>query len=296
MMGKKISTETRALIEALSREGKTQREISGRTKLCTETIRTIQKSIGLQPQPHKRTRGRLTQQEKKEVRRLYKKGWLIESIAKRLNVTRNTVTRAMRAMGLPRLRPLPETKILAMMRDRVPQRQIAKLLKVPYRRVFQFCRKHGFAHPRHVMTAAKIAAIDNAILNREATAFSIAKNYNASYTYTLKRAHQILGCQRFLGISNPPLTSYFPSRPPQPMKRDTMMSAEQFVRNFFPFSVRAGAVITDSDVTIAAQTLLEARRLFFGSPPNEAQYLAELSRFVAEHLHVAAHAREGWVH
>ena len=111
MMGKKSSVEVRAEIERLSREGKTQREIAARASLCIDTVRTIQRALGLRrPRAAMRTRGPLSLQEKKEIARLYKKGWLITSIGKRMRLTRGTVARHIKRMalappGLPEEKP-----------------------------------------------------------------------------------------------------------------------------------------------------------------------------------------------
>src|SRR5947207_3922796 len=176
MMGKKSSVEVRAEIERLSREGKTQREIAARASLCIDTVRTIQRALGLRrPRAAMRTRGPLSLQEKKEIARLYKKGWLITSIGKRMRLTRGTVARHIKRMALA---PpgLPEEKLLSMRRSGLfTQRQIARRLKLSYRRTFRFFRSHGYARPRcRRLTAADIVAIDAAILQRNASASAIA--------------------------------------------------------------------------------------------------------------------------
>src|SRR6266568_3621301 len=57
MMGKKISPDMRREIEALSREGLPQKEIAARTNVCIDTCRMVEKDLGLQRQPAKRTHG-----------------------------------------------------------------------------------------------------------------------------------------------------------------------------------------------------------------------------------------------
>src|SRR5258706_14364968 len=210
MMGKKISGETRREIEALSREGLPQKEIAGHAGICVDTVREVQKTLALQPHPHKHPRGQITAAEKRKIAKLYEKeGKLIKEIAARLSIRRDTVADIIKRAGL--VPGLPERKLLALRRAGLTQPEIARKLRLNYRRVFRWFRAHGVRQPRYAMTPQKLAAIDDAILRREATAISIVNNYRASYTYTLARAHQLLECERFLGISNPPLTSYFPS-------------------------------------------------------------------------------------
>lgn len=281
---KKITSQVREQIETQSRTGKlTQKQIAAELGLCPESVGAVQKSLGLQPQPMKKTRGPLSEHEKRQIRRLHGKGLRATEIAARMQLTRNTVGLAKRKMHLTTLPPLPESKILSLQREGVDQRQIARMLKVPYRRVAKFARANGYARPRHVMTPEQVAAIDDAILNREATAISIAKSHGASYKYVLHRAHLLLECERFLGISKPPLTSYFPSRP-SPIRLSETMSAEKFVERFFHFAPRPGVVIGDVEVGVAARILLHTRVLFFGRPQNEVEYLRELQNAVAAHL------------
>ncbi len=293
MQGKKISPDMRREIEALSREGKTQREIAQLAHVCTDTVRTVErKSLGLR-QPAKRTRGRLSAREKTRIAKLYEKeGKTITDICNRMRISRGSVTALIKRMGL--VAGLPENKILALRKLGFTQREIACKLRLNYGNTFRWFRAHGFTQPRYAMTPQKIAAIDRAILNREATAISIAKNYSASYTYTLARAHVLLECERFLGISKPPLTSYFPSRPPRPMKRQAEMAPEKFVENFFPFKPRPGVLIGDAEIDLAARTLLQGHVLFFGKPVDETEYLSRLRTSVALHLARATQTEE-WV-
>jgi hypothetical protein len=192
---------------------------------------------------------------------------------------------------------LPERKILSLRKRGLTQRQICARLRLNYRRVYRFFRAHGFARPRcRRLTAADIVAIDSAILRRDGSASAIARTFSASYRYVLQRAHKLLECEKFLSTCKHPLESYFPSLRPLPAIKRGEMSAQRFVENFFPFQVRSGVVITDTDVATAAKILLEGRRLFFGAPQNEGQYLSELENFVAAHLGVAPTTESKWVH
>lgn len=296
MIGPKITEQEQAQIEVLTRAGHTQTEIARALGLCRASVAAIQKSLGLQPQPFKETRGCLTKCEKRKIARLYRNGLRVREIAERLHVTPNTVALAKKKMGFPVLPIMPEKKILALLQANVDQRQIARILKVPYRRIRLFARAHGFARPRHVLTPAQLAAIDEDILNREGSAKSISKRYKASYRYVLERAHLILECEKFLPTWKWPLSSYFPSRPSPVKFHSEPMSAEEFVERFFHFAPRPGVIVGDHEVGVAAQILLHTRTLFFGRPPNESEYLRGLQQAVAAHLARAATQDSPWTH
>ncbi|SRR6266487_1180812 len=295
MMGKKTPRETREQIEALSREGKTQREIAQLAHVCTETVRTVErKSLGLR-QPAKRTRGRLSAREKTRIAKLYEtEGKTITDVCNRMRISRGSVAALIARAGL--VAGLPKKKILAMRADGWTQTEIARKLRLNYRRTFRFFRAHGFARPRcRRLTAADIVSIDCAILRRDGSASAIARTFSASYRYVLQRAHKLLECEKFLSTCKHPLESYYPSLRPLPAIKRGEMSAQRFVENFFPFQVRSGGVIGDGEIDVAARTLLEAHKLFFGAPQNEGQYLSALRHHVAAHLGLAP-TENGWLH
>ncbi|SRR6266568_2945505 len=214
MMGKKISPDMRREIEALSREGLPQKEIAARTNVCIDTCRMVEKDLGLQRQPAKRTRGPVTEQEKKEIRRLHKKGWFITSIAKRLGVGHKTVASHIKRMGLVALVPrLPEEKMLSMRRRGFTQREIARRLKLNRRRTFQFFRRNGFARPRYrrfqPSTKQLIEIIDLAMTGND-SAKSIARKLSLPYDSLLKLIHKIRQCSKFLPTAA--LSSYLPMK------------------------------------------------------------------------------------
>lgn len=294
MMGVRTSDETRALVEALSRAGLlSQKEIAARCKVCIDMVRAVEKSIGLQRQPAKRTRGRLSDTEKKKIAKLYcDEGQTVTDICKRLRLGRNTVAAHIKRMGL--VAGLPARKMLALRRVGLSQRRIAAKLRLNYRAVFRWFRAHGYTRQRYRLTAAQILNIDSAILRRDGSAAAIAGRFDAPYHFVLKRAHQLLECERFLSTWKTPLESYLPSLRPLPAIKRGEMPAQRFVETFFQFEPRAGVVITDADVTLAAKILLEARKLFFGAPQNEGQYLSELQHCVAAHLGLGYTTE--WVH
>lgn len=175
----------------------------------------------------------VTPNEMREIRRRVLAGERTMQIALQMHLTRNTVALAKKKMGLPVLPPVPAKKILALLLGGIDQRQIARILKFSYRRIRAFARAHGFARPRRTLTAAQVLAIDEAILNRQASAISIARKHNASYKYVLQRAHAVLACETFLPTWKRPLESYFPSRPPRPIRKraseDGTASASRFL-------------------------------------------------------------------
>jgi len=210
MMGKKISPDTRREIEALSREGLSQKEIAARAGVCVDTVRTIERqSLGLR-QPAKRTRGPLSQREKRTIAKLFcEEGKLIMDICQRMRLARGTVAAYIKREGL--VPGLPERKLLAMKRDGWTQPEIARKLRLNRRRVFEFFRVHGFARPRYrrfqPTTKQLIEIIDLAMAGNDSVK-SIAKKVALPYDPTLKLVHKIRRCSKFLPTAK--LDSYLP--------------------------------------------------------------------------------------
>ena len=57
------------------------------------------------------------------------------------------------------------------------------------------------------------------IFAREASAMALARKHRCSYKIVLALAHDLLQCTRFLPTWKQPLTSYLPSLPDAPLKK-----------------------------------------------------------------------------
>jgi DNA-binding CsgD family transcriptional regulator len=158
------------------------------------------------------TRGRLSQREKTKIAKLIGQGKTITEVAKTMQRNRSTVTRYKKRMHLA-TPGLPEDKILSMRRRGFTQRQIARRLKLSYRRTFRFFRQHGFARPHYQRfqpsTKQLIEIIDLAMTGNDSAA-SIARKLGLSYGPLLKLVHRIRRCSTFL--PTPTLSSYLPMK------------------------------------------------------------------------------------
>jgi hypothetical protein len=163
---------------------------------------------------------RLTEEERQEIRRLRLEGLRNVDICRKLGLNRNTVHKSFVKMNLPVTRrpPVPEKKVLALLEKRVEWRTIGRTLHVSHRSVAEFARAHGYARPRKELTPGQRMRLIEDVLSRSASAAALAKKHHASYKTVLALAHDLLKCERFLPSWRTPLTSYFPSRPPKPMK------------------------------------------------------------------------------
>jgi|SRR5580704_122386 transposase-like protein len=173
------------------------------------------------PKPNWRTQ-KLSGEEKKEIVRLHCEGLRNVEICRELKLNRNTVHLALVKAGLriTRRPPLPEKKVLELLRKGIGSRTIGKMLKVSHRHVLEFARKRGFCKPKKEVSQATITLAVGAILRREGSASAISKRFGMPYGRTLAMAHALLQCERFLPTWKHPLSSYFPSRPPQPMRKE----------------------------------------------------------------------------
>jgi hypothetical protein len=139
-------------------------------------------------------------------------------IALQLGIDRSCTAKYRKAMGLSPTPILPEKKILALLKSRrMDQREIARTLNIPKRKVFAFAQAHGFGRPHKKLSGSQALALIDDILQRRGSAAALAKKYNASYKRVLELAHRLLQCERFVPSWRTPLSSYLPSRPPQPM-------------------------------------------------------------------------------
>jgi hypothetical protein len=102
---------------------------------------------------------------------------------------------------------------------RVSLGAIAKCLKVSYRRSRTLAHEHGFGKPRKELSAAQLQALVADITNRRASAMALVKKHKCSYKIALSLAHQLLACERFLPSWRTRLSSYLPSLPDQPPKK-----------------------------------------------------------------------------
>jgi hypothetical protein len=163
--------------------------------------------------PNPQIRWHLADAEIQEIATLRSRGLGQTAIAHKLKLTRNTIAKALRKLGLPTRRPLfHEEEILNMLRAGVERRQIARTLEVPYRSVYLFAREHGFGKPRKQLSAEATSRLRDDIINRRGPAFQLARKYGTAYKQVLKLAHETLACERFLPVHKDPLRSHFPQK------------------------------------------------------------------------------------
>jgi hypothetical protein len=154
-----------------------------------------------------------------KIRELQSQGLGTGAIGERLGLSLGVVTKYKKILGLPVWPPLPEKEILKLLRKGLAPRTIAQRLRVSYRRTRKFAHAHGIGRPRPKLTAAQKKLLTADILAREASAAALAKRYGASYHEVLQMAHDLLACKRFLPSWRTPLSSYFPSRSDEPLKK-----------------------------------------------------------------------------
>jgi len=165
-----------------------------------------------------RMRWHLTDEEKRQIKKLTRAKIRQSEISKLLRVGRDTVAKWQMRMGLPTRSPLPapEEKIMRLFERGLGGYTIAKRLHIPAYRVFKvahknnFHRKHntGFADPE-----ANVEGFIAAVKRRDDHIVNLAEKFNIGKVKANKIAHEVLKTLRFRsGRSKPPLSSNFPQR------------------------------------------------------------------------------------
>ena len=202
---------------------------------------------------------RLSETERRKIARLCSQGTPASQVARTIGVTRNTAIKWRKRFGVAAW-ALPEKKVLRLLRAGWEQRRIARHLKVSFRRVSEFARKNGFARSQRApLSQEEIRVIVGDIIHRAGSAAAIAKARRAPYKTVLALAHEWLACQRFLPVANPPLQSYFPSKPsPVPFAgKGVNQMQEHFVRLVEFYAGAYGGRIPADRAAFTAQILAD---------------------------------------
>jgi hypothetical protein len=121
-------------------------------------------------------------------------------------------------------KPLPEARMLELLRQRVEQWTISRMTGVPFRAVNAFARKNGFGRPRwHPTTKQLVETIDLAFANRDSIA-SIARQIGAPRKAVARLVHKIRQTESFLTTAT--LDSYLPMK-----HRDNLIGPEAMTRH-----------------------------------------------------------------
>jgi hypothetical protein len=136
------------------------------------------------------------------------------AIARALRITRKSVDLALVKMGLPSKAPIPEQKLLELLRDKNMDRKLAaRKLGVSIRAVKRIGKKYRIRQKPDPF-GLKRARVEAAIRARLAPATIIAKENRVAYRPVLRLAHRIHGPAKFIGgfatLTKPAFSSYYP--------------------------------------------------------------------------------------
>jgi hypothetical protein len=162
---------------------------------------------------------RLTPKEIAKIKTLRLKRRSQTEIARSLHTTRNTVTRALKKLGMLKL-PDIEPQILALLRKNEDRTDVAKKLHVPMRTVKRVGLKyHTKRKIAHDPFRGKRAAVEAALRDpaRQLSAVEISRKYGVVYRAVLRLAHkpEFYGKGKFIGGSPTPEKPAFESYEPQ---------------------------------------------------------------------------------
>jgi DNA-binding CsgD family transcriptional regulator len=164
---------------------------------------------------------------KKRVRALSEAGKSQKEIGRMLKLSRGSVYRAQKKMGLclprygrrsPELTQTQEAEILALLKSGRGTSWIGRELGCGEYQVrlvatkFNFRRRRGEVGYRYHLSDAKHAKIVAEIRARQNFARDIAWKYHVAYKIVLALAHEELRCPRFRGGYGEPLSSNFPQK------------------------------------------------------------------------------------
>lgn len=178
----------------------------------------------------------------KRVLKLWRTGKRQNEIAAELRISRSSAYRYQKALGLHAWQGITETqeaKIAELLferrwgtsriasylsdgKNRVSEHQVLLV-----KRKLNFQRRKGEPGYRYRMSGAQSLRLIGDILDRTASAAALARRHRTSHKKVLKLAHSLLRCERFLPTWKHPLSSYGPSRPPQPIGRHIPADREQ---------------------------------------------------------------------
>jgi hypothetical protein len=162
------------------------------------------------------SRWHLTPEEKKEIARMTRAGIRQSEISRRLNIGRDSVSKAQRAMGLPTRLVIPEKQILRLFRRGWGGHRISKHLHVPANQVYavahrnKFRRKDGVGYPLSAQKRQQL--MDDAALHVD-HGNHLAEKRAVTPQTALRWIHRAVGPGRLRpGASKPPLSSAFPQK------------------------------------------------------------------------------------
>jgi transposase-like protein len=158
---------------------------------------------------------KLTASELRRIKSLREQRCSVTQIARILSITRNTVDRALRKMGLPSKPAIPEQEILQLLRNNLDRRIVAERLHVSLRAVKRVGKKFG-TKKKPDPFRGKGPKIEALLRSRLYTAREIANLEKVPYRPVLNKAHEneFYGPVKFIGSwatpEKPPFSSYEP--------------------------------------------------------------------------------------
>jgi predicted transcriptional regulator len=222
-----LSDETEKEILRLLQTGIGQSRIGELTATNKHQVKLVAKKYGIcrakkvaakKPKENPKIRGRVTDAEKDEIRRLTLAGVRQSVIARKLKITAPSVSKAQIAMGLPTrlvVPPIPEEAIMKLFSEGWGGYAIAKALHVSTTKVFAVAHKNNF---HRADKAGWKTPLENerkfieAIKRRENYIKVLARKYGMGFCRARELAHQVLGTSEFRRGMGPPLSSNFPQK------------------------------------------------------------------------------------
>jgi transposase-like protein len=245
--------------------------------------------------------------KEEQVRKMTARGMRQGDIAAKLGVSRDTVYRAQKKLGLrawQEVSPEEERTIVDLLEAGYGIRKIGRELAVAESRVCQIAKKFKIRHMynphgrvRFNATAKQVERITDLALTHLLSATEIAKTVGVPYRTARRICHQATACEQFLGGgTRVGLESYLPtkwrSNLRAPREEESMipmeMSPSYFVWKFFRFALLPGTTLSQKEIQTCADILLAARCKFFGPPADEQAYLSELRDLVVLQLIAAS--------
>ncbi len=155
----------------------------------------------------------VTDDEKRKIVKLCKKGLSAAVVARRMGLARSTVSKIRKAAGLPSWPPVPEEKIVALLRAGLGQHRVHKILNVSQPKVHALMVKHGIQNGHATTPKENEERFVAALKRREGYIRTLAKRYRVALCRARRLAHEVLGTVQFRpGASKPPLSSNFPQK------------------------------------------------------------------------------------
>ncbi|SRR5258708_7068662 len=211
----------------------------------------------------KKHRWHLTPAEIKKIKTLRLERRSQTEIARTMHITRNTVARALKTLGMLAL-PNLEPNILALLRKNEDRRDVAKKLHVSLNCVERVGATYRIKRKiHHDPFKGKRARVDAAIKQRSGQAIDIARENRVPYRQVLRRAHEIHGPAKFIGGKQKvAFISYFP----QSQKELTNFFGRHKL-SVFPFDGKPVNILGPEGALLLADVVV--RTSFGGRVPDD---------------------------